>query len=134
MERFEYVGARSRDHGRVLPGVDVLRACDMSVDFGRNMLRLGREEISLWKSGTPPRSSRLPLGSDKVTPAICERVVAFSLEATLEATNGLVVSGVKTSHKEAPQTARTLLQSRLKTHVRIVNVTDHDHALAGGTT
>jgi hypothetical protein len=42
-------------------GLDVLRACDASVDLGRHLLRLGQEEVTLWNPGARPTSSRLTL-------------------------------------------------------------------------
>jgi hypothetical protein len=45
-------------------GLYDLRANDASVDFGRHMLRMGCEEVSLWRPGARPRSSGLHLASD----------------------------------------------------------------------
>jgi predicted aspartyl protease len=49
-------------------GLDVLRACDASVDVGRHVLGMGREEVSLWNPRARPRSSRLTLLNDEVNP------------------------------------------------------------------
>jgi hypothetical protein len=65
-------------------GPDVLRICDVSMDLGRHMLRLGRE-VLLWRPGGRPRSSRLTLASDKVIPAKCETVVTAWQEGLLKA-------------------------------------------------
>jgi hypothetical protein len=46
-------------------GPDVLRAYDASVGEERHVLRMGREEVTLWNPGTRPRSSRLTLLSDE---------------------------------------------------------------------
>ena len=59
----------------VILGLDVLRAYDASVDLGRHLLRLGREEVTLWRPGTQPKSARPSLVGDVVIPARCERVV-----------------------------------------------------------
>jgi hypothetical protein len=64
-------------------GLDILRACDASVDLGRRILRLDQEEVSLWR----PRSSRLTLASDEMIPARLREVTARS-EGPLEAANG----------------------------------------------
>ena len=53
-------------------GLDVLRAYDASVDIGRHLLRLGQEEVTLWRPGTQPKSARLSLVGDVVIPARCE--------------------------------------------------------------
>jgi hypothetical protein len=60
-------------------GLDVLRAYDASVDLGCHLLRLGWEEVMLWRPGAQPKSARLSLVGDKVIPACCERVVMARL-------------------------------------------------------
>jgi hypothetical protein len=40
-------------------GLDVQRAYDASVDLGRHLPRLGREEVTLWRPGAQVKSSRL---------------------------------------------------------------------------
>jgi hypothetical protein len=35
-------------------GLDVVRACDASVDLGRHVLRLGQKEVTLWNPGARP--------------------------------------------------------------------------------
>jgi hypothetical protein len=84
-ERFEDFDVRRRDH-EFIQDVDVLPANNASVDLGRCVLRLGRE-VSLWRSGARPPSSRLTLASKEVILARCERVVTTRLEVTLEAAN-----------------------------------------------
>jgi len=56
-------------------GLDVLRAYDASVDLGRHLLRLGQEEVTLWKPGAQPKSAMLSMAGDELIPARCERVV-----------------------------------------------------------
>jgi hypothetical protein len=56
-------------------GLDVLRAYDAPIDPGCHLLRLGQEEVMLWRLGTQPKSARLSLVGDEVIPARCERVV-----------------------------------------------------------
>jgi len=68
-------------------GLDVLPAYDAFVDLGRHLLRLGREEVTLWRPGIQPISARLSLVCDVVIPARCERVVMAKLGAHLGATN-----------------------------------------------
>jgi len=53
-------------------GLDVMRAYDVSMDLGRHLLRLGREEVTLWRPGTRPKSARLSLVGNEVIPARCE--------------------------------------------------------------
>jgi hypothetical protein len=74
-------------------GLDILQAYDASVDLGRNLLRLGRE-VTLWRPGAQPKSTRLCLVGDEVMPARCERVLMAKLEAPLGATNVLEPSHV----------------------------------------
>ena len=74
--------------------LDVLWAYDTSVDLGRNLLRLGQEEVMLWRPGTQPKSTRLCLVGDEVILARCKRVVMAKLEAPL----GVTVL-LKPSHK-----------------------------------
>jgi hypothetical protein len=71
-------------------GLDVLRAYNVSVDVGHYLLRLGQEEVILWKPGVQTKSSRLSLVSDEMIPARYERVVMASLEAPLGATTILI--------------------------------------------
>jgi len=49
--------------------LNVLRAYDASVDLGRNLLRLGHEEVTLWKPGTKPKSACFLLAGDELIPA-----------------------------------------------------------------
>jgi hypothetical protein len=67
-------------------GLDVLRAYDTSVDLGRHLLRWGREELTLWRTGTRTKSARLSVVDDEVIPARCERVVMAKLGSSLGAT------------------------------------------------
>jgi hypothetical protein len=53
-------------------GLDVLRDYDASVDLRRHLLRLGQEEVTLWRPGAQPKSARLSLVGDEVIPARCE--------------------------------------------------------------
>jgi hypothetical protein len=110
-------------------GLDVLRAYDASVDVGRHVLRMGREEMTLWRLGARPRSSRLTLLSDEVIPARRETLVTVRLEAT----NALVETSLKAS-REGLYIVRTLVRARQKVPVRIVNIIDQDQILTGGTT
>jgi hypothetical protein len=61
-------------------GLDILRAYDASVDLGRQMLRFGEEEVSLWNPQTEPQPTRLIVADDQVIPAQCERVVMAKLD------------------------------------------------------
>jgi predicted aspartyl protease len=45
-------------------GLDVLRAYDASLDLGRHLLRLGQEEVTLWRPGAQHKSARLSLVGD----------------------------------------------------------------------
>jgi hypothetical protein len=47
-------------------GLDVLQAYNASVDLGCHLLRLGQEEVTLWRPGTQPKSARLLLVVDEV--------------------------------------------------------------------
>jgi hypothetical protein len=64
-------------------GLDILCAYDASMGLGRQMLRLGEEEVSLWVPHLDPQPSRLVVGDDQVIPAQCERVVKAQLESPL---------------------------------------------------
>jgi hypothetical protein len=64
-----------------IPGLDMLQAYDASVDVERHMLRMGREEVTLWNPRAHPRSSQLTLLSDEVISVPCEKVVSTRPEA-----------------------------------------------------
>ena len=113
-------------------GLDVLRAYDASVDLGRHLLRLGQEEVTLWRPGAQPKSARLSLVGDEVIPARCERVVVARLEAPLGATNLLIEPSQKGS-RIGVFIARTLVRARPRVPVRIMNVTSHNQVLRDGT-
>jgi hypothetical protein len=106
-------------------GLDVLRAYGVLVDFGRHVLRLCREEVSLWSPGARQRSSRLILASDELIPSRCVRVMTTRLVTTLEAANGLVEPSLKTC-RQGLYIARTLVLAGQKVPVRIVNVSNPD--------
>jgi hypothetical protein len=113
-------------------GLDILRAYDASVDLGRHLLRLGQEEVTLWRPGVQLKSARLCLVSDEMNPARCERVIMARLEAPLGVTNVLEPS------RECPRygvvIARTLVRARPRVPVRIMNVSNQDQMRSGGTT
>jgi hypothetical protein len=101
-------------------GPDVLRAYDASVGEERHVLRMGREEVTLWNPGTRPRSSRLTLLSDEGSlPDV--RVVTAQLDAIIEAANALAEPSLK-SFRKGTYIARTLVRARERVLVRIVNV------------
>jgi len=114
-------------------GLDVLRAYDASVDLRRHLLRLGQEEVTLWRPGAQPKSARLSLVGDEVIPARCETVVMARLEAPLGATNVLIEPSQKCS-RDGVLIARTLVRARPRVPVRIINVTGQDQVLSDGTT
>jgi hypothetical protein len=93
-------------------GLDVLWACDASVDLGCHLLRLGQEEVTLWNPGARPTSSRLSLVSDEVIPGQCERVVMARLDAPPGAANVLLERSPTTSRKRL-YIAKTLVRARL---------------------
>jgi hypothetical protein len=101
-------------------GLDVLRAYNASMDVGHYLLRLGQEEVILWKPGVQPISSRLSLVSDEVIPAQCERVVMASLEAPLGATTILIEPSQKSS-QDGVFIAMTLVRAGPRVPVRIMN-------------
>jgi len=113
-------------------GLDVLRAYDASVDLGCHLLRLGREEVTLWRPGTQPKSARLSLVASVVIPARCERAVMAKLQAHLGATNVLIEPSNK-SPRDGVCVARRLVRARPEVPVRVMNVTDQDQVLGGGT-
>lgn len=53
-------------------GLNILQARDASVDLRSHMLRMGREEVSLWCHGGRPPLFRLALVSDEVIPTGCD--------------------------------------------------------------
>jgi hypothetical protein len=112
-------------------GLDVLRACNASVDVGRRVLRIGRE-VSLCNRRARPRSSRLTLLDDEVIPARCERVVLARPDATMKAASALVEPSMKAPPKGL-YIASTLVEVRERVPVRIVNVADRDQVLSKGT-
>jgi hypothetical protein len=113
--------------------LDVLRAYDASVDLGRHLLRLGQEELTLWRPGAQPKSIRLSLVGDEVIPARCGRVVMPRLETHPGATNVLIEPSQKCS-RDGVRIARALVRARPRVPVRIMTVTLHDQVRGGGTT
>ena len=91
-------------------GLDVLRAYDAPMDLG-HLLRLGQEEVTLWKPGAQPKSARLSLAGDELILARCERVVMARLEAPVGATNVLVEPSLNCS-QDGVFTARALVRAR----------------------
>ena len=85
----------------ILLGLDVLWAYNTSMDLGCHLLRLGQEEVMLWRPGTQPKSARLSMVGDEVIPARCERVVMARLEAPLGACI-LSEPSQKSSQEEEP--------------------------------
>jgi hypothetical protein len=111
-------------------GLDVLRAYNVSVDVGCHLLRLGQEEVTLWRPGAQPKSSRLSLVGDEVIPARCERVVMARLQAPLGVTNVLLEPS-QNSSRDGILISRTLVRARPSgVLVRITNVTNQDHVLS----
>jgi hypothetical protein len=113
-------------------GLNVLRAYNASVDVGRHLLRLA-QEVTLWKTGVQPKSSRLSLVSNEVIPARCEKLVMASLEAPLGVTNILIDRRQKSS-KGGVFIARTLVRAGPRVPVLIMNVTNQDQVVNEGTT
>ena len=83
-------------------GLDVLRAYDASVDLGRCLLRLGQEEVTLWRPSAQRKSARHSLVGDEVIPAPCERMVIVRLQASLGANNVLIEPGQRSSRDKVP--------------------------------
>jgi hypothetical protein len=81
-------------------GLDNPRAYDESVDVGRHVLRMGREEVTLWNPRARPRSSRLTLLSDEVIPARCEKVVSTRPDSSMEAASAVVEPSLKAAKKK----------------------------------
>jgi hypothetical protein len=63
--------------------------CDASVDIGRQTLRLGEEEVSLWSPEAGSHSSSLLVAKDHVTPARCKGIVMAILESPFGVQNDL---------------------------------------------
>jgi hypothetical protein len=103
------------------------------VDLGRHLLRLRREEVTLWRPGAQVKSSRLILVSDEVIPARCETVVMARLGAPLRATNILIEPSQKCP-QDGLFIARALVRARPTVPVRVMNVTNQDQVLKEGTT
>jgi hypothetical protein len=71
-------------------GLDVVHAYDVSVNLGRQTLRLAEEEVSLWSPGTGPRPLSLVVITDQLIPAQCKGVVVALLVSHLGIENVLV--------------------------------------------
>jgi hypothetical protein len=123
---------QSQDELILILGLDVLRAFNASVDVGRHVLRIGREEVSLWNPKARPRSSTLTLLNDEVIPARCERVVLTQPDAIIKAASALVEPSMKAPPKGL-YIASTLVEARERVPVRIVNVAYRDQVLSEGT-
>ena len=112
-------------------GLHLLWAYFASVDLGHHLLRLGREEVTLWRPGTRPKSVRLFLVGDEVIPARCERVVMARLGTPLDAikifiepNQGCPLIGVSI--------ARTLVRAEPVVPIRFMNVPEQDQVSGGG--
>jgi len=113
-------------------GLDVLRTYVASMDTGCHLLWLGWEEVMLWRLGTQPKSTRLSLVGDEVTPVRCEREVMAKLGAPLGATDVLIEPSQKCP-QDGVSIARMLVQAGTEVPVRVMNLTDQDQVLGGGT-
>jgi hypothetical protein len=110
-------------------GLDVLRAYDVSVDTGRQTLRLAEEEASLWNPGAGPCPSSLVVAKDKVIPARCEGIIIARLESPIGVENGLVEPSPQAHPPEGIYIARTLVQDRQEVPFRVLNATHRDQKL-----
>jgi hypothetical protein len=45
-------------------GLNILCAFDSSEDLGRDLLRLGQEELTLWRPGSQPKSAKFSVVGD----------------------------------------------------------------------
>jgi hypothetical protein len=113
-------------------GLDVLRAYDVSVDLGRQMLRLRVEKVSLWSTQLEPQPSRLVVGDDQVIPAQCKRVMMAQLESLLGIENGLVEPSPEAHVPEGLYIARILVRDQREVPVSVQNANLHDRKLAKG--
>jgi hypothetical protein len=113
-------------------GLDILRAYDASVDLGRQMLRPGEEEVSLWSPHLEPQPSPLVIGDDQVIPAQCEKVATVQLESPLGIENGLAEPSPEAHVPEGLYIARTVVRDQRELPVRVLNTTLHDQKLAKG--
>ena len=118
---------------QLILGLDVLWACDTSVDLGRHLLLLGQEVAIIWRSAAQSTSSRLSPVRDEVIAARCEKVVMVTSEAPLGAANVLIEPSQKSS-QDGVYRAQTLVRARPRVSVRILDVTNRDHVLSEGTT
>jgi hypothetical protein len=64
--------------------MDILHTYDISVDIGRQMLRLAEEDLSLWSPGAETRPFSLVMANDYVIPAQCKGVVMGELRRPSE--------------------------------------------------
>jgi hypothetical protein len=113
-------------------GLDILRACDASVDIGRQTLRLAEEEEeeeeeeSLWNPCEGPRPSSLVVAKDKIMTA---RLRGHRLESPLGVENCLAEPSPQAHPPEGIYIARILVQDRQEVPVRILNATHRDQKL-----
>jgi hypothetical protein len=114
-------------------GLDILRACNASLDIGRQTLQLAEEEISLWSPGAGPHPSGMIVVKDHVIPALCEGIVMARLENPLGVENGLVEPSPQAHPPEGIYIARTLVQDHQEVPVRVLNATNRDQKLTRGS-
>jgi hypothetical protein len=100
-------------------GLDILHTYDASLDLGRQMLRLGEEEVSLWSPHLDPQPSCLVVGDDQVIPAQCGRVVMAQLESPLGVEHGLIEPSPEAHVPERLYIARTLVRDQREVPVRV---------------
>jgi hypothetical protein len=91
-------------------------------------------EIPVWSPGVLLWLAQFTLPNDKVILPRCERVVMVWQEASINVVNGLMEPSKVTSHQETLYTGKTLVWAQWKVHVRILNESDKDQVLVGGTT
>ena len=116
-----------------IQGLDVLRAYDASVDLRLHLLRLGKEELTLWGPGAQPKSARLSLPRDEVIPVQCEKVLLAKLEAHVGASNVLIEHSQNCS-RDGVFIAMRLVRVRPRVPVRIMKETNQDQVLSECTT
>ena len=113
----------------VILGLDALRSHDATVDVGRRILRLGRDEVTLRGPNEPPGICKVTLVGEVVVPARSEVVVRARLEG--QRSRNLVLD--RNTPLDGLCVARVLLPCREEVPVRLLNPSDRDQGLRAGT-
>jgi len=116
-------------------GLEVLWDYDMSVDLEHHLLRLDHVGVMVWRTGAQPKFSRISLVGNEMVPAQCGEGGDCNVRGT---SGGMRPTSSSNLTRIIPEVeciiARTLVRTRPRVPVCIMNVTNQDHVLSKDTT